>query len=92
MKRIFIQYFGPFVATFVTSLHSINAVGTVAQATTWDFSKAFERWDSMFNTLLKSLEEKAAQVRLLIYIILPAPVTENIGPQIPTAHERPTAN
>lgn len=68
MKRVFIQYFGPFVATFVTSLHSINTVGTAAaQAATWDFSKTFERWDSMFNTLLKGLEEKAAQVRLHVH-------------------------
>ena len=65
MKRVFMEYFGPFVASFVASLHKINHAGTLAvQEATWDFSQTFERWDSLFNTLLKSLEEKAALVCL----------------------------
>lgn len=65
MKRLFVQYFEPFVAAFMTSLHSLailkpSAPGSVS----WDFSKAFERWDMLFDKLLKGLEEKAAQVPL----------------------------
>ncbi|KAF8201604.1 signal recognition particle binding protein [Pholiota molesta] len=64
MKKLFIQYFEPFVTSFVASLHSINAGKTaVVQASTWDFSKTFERWDILFDKLLKNLEEKAAQDR-----------------------------
>ncbi|KAF9567609.1 signal recognition particle binding protein [Agrocybe pediades] len=65
MKRLFVQYFESTVASFVASLHSVNnaAKSTTVQGTTWDFSKAFERWDILFDKLLKSLEEKAAQDR-----------------------------
>ncbi|KJA18586.1 hypothetical protein HYPSUDRAFT_45131 [Hypholoma sublateritium FD-334 SS-4] len=90
MKRVFIQYFSPFVATFVTSLHSINAVGTAAaQAATWDFSKTFERWDSIFNTLLKVLEEKAAQDRKSRLRTNVRPLIETCTP--PSAEETDTA-
>jgi signal recognition particle receptor subunit alpha len=65
MKRLFVQYFEPFVATFVTSLHSLATVKASAPGSaSWDFLKAFERWDMLFDKLLKSLEERAAQVPL----------------------------
>ncbi|KAF9483833.1 signal recognition particle binding protein [Pholiota conissans] len=64
VKKLFIQYFEPFVTSFIASLHSINTGKTaVAQASSWDFSKTFERWDLIFDKLLKGLEEKAAQDR-----------------------------
>jgi hypothetical protein len=66
MKRLFIQYFQPFVASFVASLHSVNVVTTVNQATSWDFISTFQHWDMLFDKLLKGLEEKASQVCLLI--------------------------
>lgn len=95
MKKLFIQYFEPFVTSFVASLHSINAGKTAAvQASTWDFSKTFERWDIIFDKLLKGLEEKAAQVRSIIPIF---PVfcclTMTPGSKITPAHiECPPAN
>ena len=68
MKRLFIQFFGPFLTTFVRSLHAgagaklaADGDGTVA---TWDFAKAFAKWDAVFNEVLRGLELKAAQVRL----------------------------
>ena len=64
MKRLFVQYFEPFVAAFVTSLHSLATVKASAPGSAWDFLKAFERWDMLFDKLLKSLEERAAQVPL----------------------------
>ena len=65
MKKLFIQYFQPFVASFVASLHSVNNVKTaVNQATTWDFVSTFQHWDTLFDKLLKGLEEKASQVYL----------------------------
>ncbi|KAH9484160.1 Signal recognition particle receptor subunit alpha-like protein, partial [Psilocybe cubensis] len=64
MKRLFIQYFEPFVASFVASLHNIGTIkNAAAEGPSWDFAKAFERWDTLFDKLLKSLEEKAAQDR-----------------------------
>jgi len=67
MKKLFIQYFKPFVASFVASLHSVNNVKTaVSQTTTWDFVSTFQRWDMLFDKLLKGLEERASQVYLLI--------------------------
>ena len=68
MKALFIQLFEPFIATFVASLHAIN---TGKQPSTgqspWNFTKAFEGWDNMFDKLLKSFEEKAAQVNRAQY-------------------------
>jgi hypothetical protein len=47
----------------VTSLHAINNAKTVAsEVTSWDFLKAFEGWDTIFDKLLRGLEDKAAQV------------------------------
>ncbi|KAF8163146.1 signal recognition particle binding protein [Crassisporium funariophilum] len=64
MKRLFVQYFQPFVAAFVTSLHSMNNIkSTAIQTASWDFAKTFERWDVMFDKLLKGLEGKAANDR-----------------------------
>jgi signal recognition particle receptor subunit alpha len=62
MKRLFVQYFEPFVAAFMTSLHSLGTV-KASDSGSWDFSKIFERWDMLFDKLLKGLEEKAAQDR-----------------------------
>ena len=62
MKRLFVQYFEPFVAAFITSLHSLATI--TPQGAFSDFSKIFEKWDTLFDKLLKGLEEKAAQVPL----------------------------
>jgi signal recognition particle receptor subunit alpha len=63
MKLLFVQYFEPFVAAFITSLHSL-ATKTPPSAAFSDLSKIFEKWDMLFDKLLKGLEEKAAQVPL----------------------------
>lgn len=68
LKKLFIQYFGPFLTSFVASLHaSSSGQPTRDSAMSWDFSKAFEGWDAAFDQLLKGLEQKAAQVRTLIF-------------------------
>jgi hypothetical protein len=64
LKTLFVKLFEPFLATFVASLHAIHT-GKVAlseAAASWDFAKAFEGWDKVFDKLLKGLEDKAAQV------------------------------
>lgn len=68
LKSVFVKLFEPFLRSFVTSLHAINA-GKAASAGTpkpWDFTQAFKDWDQMFDKLLKNFEDKAAQVRLTI--------------------------
>lgn len=60
MKALFVQLFEPFLTGFVASLH--KKVGEVGSATDWNFAKAFDGWDKMFDKLLKGLEDKAAQV------------------------------
>lgn len=67
MKALFIKLFEPFLATFVASLHAMNN-GKQAPSTaqdlslSWNFAKAFEGWNKVFDKLLKGIEEKAAQV------------------------------
>ncbi|KAI0064681.1 P-loop containing nucleoside triphosphate hydrolase protein [Artomyces pyxidatus] len=65
LKTLFVKLFEPFLATFVASLHAVNskavAVSNAAsEATSWNFAKAFEGWDAVFDKLLRGLEEKAA--------------------------------
>ncbi|EPQ58074.1 P-loop containing nucleoside triphosphate hydrolase protein [Gloeophyllum trabeum ATCC 11539] len=70
IRTLFVKLFEPFLATFVASLHAMNAGKLSTPATSkgvtptiWDFSKAFEGWDNMFDKLLRTFEEKAAQER-----------------------------
>ncbi|EJD05749.1 P-loop containing nucleoside triphosphate hydrolase protein [Fomitiporia mediterranea MF3/22] len=64
IKALFVKLFEPFLATFVESLHSLNNKSArVASLQTWDFLKAFEGWDRVFDKLLKGLEDKSAQDR-----------------------------
>jgi len=67
VKALFIKLFEPFLATFVASLHAMNndkrAPSTARDPSAlWNFAKAFEGWDKVFDKLLKGIEEKAAQV------------------------------
>lgn len=65
LKTLFIKLFEPFLATFVASLHAINsgkAVSAAGQAMQWNFTKAFEGWDTIFDKILRGLQDKAAQV------------------------------
>ncbi|KAI0341594.1 P-loop containing nucleoside triphosphate hydrolase protein [Trametopsis cervina] len=65
LKTIFVQLFQPVLTTFVASLHAVSAgqVTAADTATTWNFSKAFEKWDKVFDGVLRGLEGKAAQER-----------------------------
>lgn len=64
LKTLFVKLFKPFLVTFVASLHAISAGKTTASATvtSWNFAKAFEGWDKVFDKVLRGLEDKAAQV------------------------------
>ena len=66
IKSLFVKLFEPFLATFVASLHVLNGKTVKRGGTiqTWDFSKAFEGWDKVFDKVLKGLEDKAALVSL----------------------------
>ncbi|RXW24932.1 hypothetical protein EST38_g965 [Candolleomyces aberdarensis] len=64
LKRLFVQYFEPFLTAFVASIHTLNSAKNAAsQATSWDFAKAFEGWDTIFDKVLRGMEEKAANER-----------------------------
>ncbi|PFH50054.1 hypothetical protein AMATHDRAFT_177726 [Amanita thiersii Skay4041] len=63
LKALFVKQFEPFLTSFIASLHALSVKGASAESVDWDFTKAFEGWDRLFDTLLKSLEGKAAQDR-----------------------------
>ncbi|KAF7359352.1 Signal recognition particle binding protein [Mycena sanguinolenta] len=65
LKTLFVKMFQPFLATFVASLHAINSgkATVVEAASAFSFADAFDGWDKMFDKLLRSLEDKAAQDR-----------------------------
>lgn len=62
---MFVKLFEPFLQSFVTSLHAVNARKAVpaGASVSWDFTQAFKDWDQMFDKLLKNFEDKAAQVQ-----------------------------
>jgi signal recognition particle receptor subunit alpha len=67
MKALFIKLFEPFLATFVASLHAMNkgkltSLPTRDTTSLWNFAKAFDGWDKVFDKLLRGFEEKAAMV------------------------------
>ncbi|KAH7889911.1 SRP54-type protein [Phlebopus sp. FC_14] len=86
MKALFIKLFEPFLATFVASLHAMNngKVASAAQHATkpWNFTKAFEGWDKVFDKLLKGFEDKAAQERKSRF--RPVQQTDHINPSPPS--------
>ncbi|TFK88673.1 signal recognition particle binding protein [Polyporus arcularius HHB13444] len=66
LKTLFIKLFQPFLASFVASLHvtsSAKLSSSAAPSASWNFRKAFEGWDGVFDKLLRGLEDKAAQER-----------------------------
>lgn len=66
LKTLFIKLFQPFLATFVASLHVASTAKLSSSADpsmSWNFTRAFEGWDAVFDKLLRGLEDKAAQVR-----------------------------
>ncbi|OJT08949.1 Signal recognition particle receptor subunit alpha [Trametes pubescens] len=66
LKTLFVKLFQPFLTTFVASLHVTSTAKLSSSADTsasWNFAKAFEGWDGVFDKLLRGLEDKAAQER-----------------------------
>ncbi|OSD01642.1 signal recognition particle binding protein [Trametes coccinea BRFM310] len=67
LKTLFVKLFQPFLTTFVASLHVTSTAKLSSSATetsaSWDFAKAFDGWDAVFDKLLRGLEDKAAQER-----------------------------
>ncbi|KAI0747993.1 signal recognition particle binding protein [Daedaleopsis nitida] len=66
LKTLFVKLFQPFLATFVASLHVSSTAKLSSSAdtsTSWDFRKALDGWDAVFDKLLRGLEDKAAQER-----------------------------
>ncbi|KAJ7582600.1 SRP54-type protein [Mycena floridula] len=62
LKALFVKLFEPFLTTFLASLHAMDT-GKAMVAKSWNFRKQFEGWDTMFDKLLRGLEDKAALER-----------------------------
>ncbi|KZT11431.1 signal recognition particle binding protein [Laetiporus sulphureus 93-53] len=85
LKTLFVKLFEPFLATFVASLHAISSSKLSSSDpgridASWDFAKAFENWDGIFDKLLRGLEDKAAQDRKGRVGKVPRPVIEPSPP------------
>ena len=98
LKTLFIKLFEPFLTTFVASLH-VPSHGTPPSSTsektaiTWDFAKAFANWETIFDKLLRGLEDKAAQVCSIAQLPYSSPIanlrTEGLALRI---HLAPSSN
>ncbi|KAF9001921.1 signal recognition particle binding protein [Cyathus striatus] len=81
LKNLFIKYFEPFLTTFIASLHTINtARAATLEATSWNFTLAFDGWDNVFDKVLRGLEEKAALERKSRLRSIAKPVEETASP------------
>ncbi|KAJ7756880.1 signal recognition particle binding protein [Mycena maculata] len=92
LKTLFVKMFQPFLATFVASLHAINSgKATVLEvASAFSFADAFDGWDKMFDKLLRSLEEKAAQDRKSRLRPVVRPPVEDSSPPSEESETLPT--
>ncbi|KAJ7093211.1 signal recognition particle binding protein [Mycena epipterygia] len=92
LKTLFVKMFQPFLATFVASLHAINSgkATVVEAATAFSFSDAFDGWDKMFDKLLRSLEEKAAEDRKSRLRPVVRPPVEDSSPPSEDSETLPT--
>ncbi|TDL27274.1 P-loop containing nucleoside triphosphate hydrolase protein [Rickenella mellea] len=94
LKSLFVKLFEPFLASFMASLHAINS-GSVKSASreesshSWNFAKAFEGFDKLFDKLLRGLEDKASQDRKSR--LRAAPRLQNDSPPSEDSNTEPTA-
>jgi len=64
LKALFIKLFEPFLASLVASLHSTaSTAAESAVLPSFDFAKAFETWDKVFDGVLRNFEVQAAEDR-----------------------------
>ncbi|KAJ6488614.1 signal recognition particle binding protein [Mycena vitilis] len=92
LKTLFVKMFQPFLATFVASLHAINSgkATVVEAATAFSFAGAFDGWDKIFDKLLRSLEDKAAQDRKSRLRPVVRPPVEDANPSSEELETLPT--
>jgi hypothetical protein len=57
------------------------------QVATWNFAKALDGWDNVFDKVLKGLEDKSARVISLWFTISPD-LIPIVGPKITPANHR----
>ncbi|KAG5645902.1 hypothetical protein DXG03_005049 [Asterophora parasitica] len=82
LKQVFVKCFEPFLTSFVASLHAINTAKVVAsEVASWNFAKAFETWDNVFDKLLKTLEDKAALASVTCRNLLDDALNKFTGPE-----------
>lgn len=74
LKALFVKLYQPFLSTFVASLRApAGKTGGPQASLSWDLASAFAKWDSIFDDVLRGLENKAAQVRTSLVYASPAP-------------------
>ncbi|KAL1746063.1 SRP54-type protein [Schizophyllum fasciatum] len=61
LKAIFVKLYGPFLTTFVASLHAVSPGDAPAS---WDFATVFAGWDQVFDKVLREFEDKDRKSRL----------------------------
>ncbi|KAI0646925.1 P-loop containing nucleoside triphosphate hydrolase protein [Trametes meyenii] len=84
LKALFVKLFQPFLTTFVASLHVKSAAklpSSTDVSASWNFVKAFDGWDAMFDKLLRGLEDKAVQERRTRSGHITRPVVEVTPPE-----------
>lgn len=74
IRNVFVDMFAPFLKNFLAAVHasaSATAAGVSSLAHQWDFKTQFHEWDATFDKILRSLQDKAAQVRLFRLMACP---------------------
>ncbi|KAJ1307980.1 hypothetical protein OPQ81_002055 [Rhizoctonia solani] len=97
MRSVFVDMFAPFLKNFLAAVHA----GTAA-VTHFDFKSQFAEWDTTFDKILRSLQDKAAQERkarlnkptprVALPITPPSDTVPALAPETPTDAEEITRN
>jgi signal recognition particle receptor subunit alpha len=67
IRTVFVDMFAPFLKSFLASVHAsvgVAAAGVGSLAPQWDFKAQLRDWDATFDKILRSLQDKATQVRI----------------------------
>jgi signal recognition particle receptor subunit alpha len=79
IRNVFVDMFAPFLKNFLAAVHastSATAAGIGSLVPQWDFKAQLREWDATFDKILRSLQDKAAQVRSFVrFLALSSPTS-----------------